>query len=186
MEFVAIPYTDPFKIATTVVTQYQWKSVMGTEPWKGRDYVQEGDDYPAVYVSWYNAVEFCRKLSEQEGKAYRLPTEAEWEFACRGSSKTAFSFGNDEKELGKHAWHWYNCRGEQYAHRVAQKLPNQFGLYDMHGNVWEWCSDEIYKDNKVIKGGSWCLNATDARSAYRNNINPDSTYSSIGFRIVAE
>jgi formylglycine-generating enzyme required for sulfatase activity len=88
----------------TEVTQGQWKKVMGTEPWKGKEYVQEGDDYPAVYVSWDDAVEFCKKLSAMEGKVYRLPTEAEWEYACRGGTKTAFSFGDDEAELSKYAW----------------------------------------------------------------------------------
>ncbi|MFM7921494.1 MAG: formylglycine-generating enzyme family protein, partial [Planctomycetaceae bacterium] len=138
-----VTLTKPFYMGRTEVTQGQWKKVMGMEPWKGKEYVREGDDYPAVYVSWDDAVEFCKKLSAMEGKVYRLPTEAEWEYACRGGTKTAFSFGNDEAELGKYAWFDGNTWdiNEKYAHRVAQKLPNPFGLYDMHGNVYEWCSD---------------------------------------------
>ncbi|MFM7831452.1 MAG: formylglycine-generating enzyme family protein, partial [Planctomycetaceae bacterium] len=146
-----VTLTKPFSMGRTEVTQGQWKKVMGMEPWKGQAFVQEGDDYPAVYVSWDDAVEFCKKLSAMEGKVYRLPTEAEWEYACRGGTKTAFSFGDDEAELSKYAW-WGGIVGngnakdeqyphQQYAHRVAQKLANPFGLHDMHGNVSEWCSD---------------------------------------------
>ena len=116
---------------------------MSTRPWQGKEYVQEGSDYPATYVSWNDAVEFCRNLSEQEGVEYHLPTEAQWEFACRAGTTTAYSFGDDVSKLGQHAWYtenaWYI--GEQYDHRVGQKLSNSWGLYDMDGNVWEWCQD---------------------------------------------
>ncbi|MFN5896040.1 MAG: formylglycine-generating enzyme family protein, partial [Planctomyces sp.] len=121
------------------VTQGQWKKVMGTKPWTGQKYVQEGDDYPAVYVNWHDAVAFCKMLSAHEGKTYRLPTEAEWEYACRGGTNTAFGFGDDAAVLSDYAW-WGGILGsgnsgnEQYAHEVAQKLPNALGLYDMHGN----------------------------------------------------
>ncbi|MFM7837874.1 MAG: formylglycine-generating enzyme family protein, partial [Planctomycetaceae bacterium] len=115
-----VTLTKPFHMGCTEVTQGQWKKVMGTEPWKGNAFVQEGDDYPAVYVSWDDAVEFCKKLSAMEGKVYRLPTEAEWEYACRGGTKTAFSFGDEEAELGKYAWFDGNAWDidEKYAHRV--------------------------------------------------------------------
>jgi len=89
MKMVKIPNKN-YSIGDTTVTQGQWKQIMGTEPWKGQSYVMEGDDYPAVYVSWYDAVEFCKKLSDIEGKAYRLPTEAEWEYACRAGATTAY------------------------------------------------------------------------------------------------
>ncbi|MFM8729224.1 MAG: formylglycine-generating enzyme family protein [Planctomycetaceae bacterium] len=198
--------TKPFYMGRTEVTQGQWKKVIGTETWKGAGYVQEGDDYPAVYVSWDDAVEFCKKLSAMEGKVYRLPTEAEWEYACRGGTKTAFSFGNDEAELSKYAW-WGglfgngNARDEKYPHRVAQKLPNPYGLHDMHGNVHEWCSDwkDVYPSTpltdprgpdagsfRVLRGGSWLSAPRKVRCAVRNDDTPEYRYSIYGFRLVLE
>ncbi len=105
--------------------------------------MQEGSDYPAVWVSWNDAVEFCRKLSEQEGVEYRLPTEAQWEYTCRAGTTTVYSFGDDRSKLRQYAWSAKDAfdTHEQYAHRVGQKLPNSWGLYDMHGNVFEWCQD---------------------------------------------
>jgi len=198
-----VTLTKPFYMGRTEVTQGQWKTVMGTEPWKRKVYVQEGDDYPAVYVSWNDAVEFCKKLSAMEGKVYRLPTEAEWEYACRGGTKTAFSFGDDEAELGKYAWFDGNADaiGEDYARRVAQKLPNPYGLHDMHGNVWEWCSD-WYADypstplsdprgpasgsSRVLRGGSWDDGPCGVRCAYRRYHTPENRYDYYGFRVVLE
>jgi len=198
-----VTLTKPFYMGRTEVTQGQWKKVMGTEPWKGKEYVREGDDYPAVYVSWDDAVEFCKKLSAMEGKVYRLPTEAEWEYACRGGTKTAFSFGNDDAELGKYAWFYGNAWDidEKYPHRVAQKLPNPFGLHDMHGNVWEWCSD-WYADYpstpltdprgpdsgsfRVLRGGSWSNGPFYVRCAFRNLYTPESRTRYDGFRLVLE
>jgi len=197
-----VTLTKSFYMGRTEVTQGQWKKVMGTEPWKGEG-VQEGDDYPAVYVSWDDAVDFCKKLSAMEGKVYRLPTEAEWEYACRGGTKTAFSFGNDEAELGKYAWFRGNADaiGEDYKHRVAQKLPNPFGLHDMHGNVFEWCSDwygdypstpltdprgPSSGDNRVLRGGSWVNVPNDVRCAFRRYDPPKCRYHLYGFRLVME
>jgi len=141
-----------------------------------------------------------------EGKVYRLPTEAEWEYACRGGTKTAFYFGNDEAELNKYAW-WGgivgngNARDEKYAHPVAQKLPNPFGLHDMHGNVYELCSD-WYGDypstplsdprgpssgsSRVLRGGSWSNAPLSVRCASRVNGTPGYRSSSYGFRVVLE
>ncbi len=198
-----VTISKPFYLGRTEVTQLQWKKVMRTEPWTGEQYVQEGDDYPAVYVSWNGAVEFCKKLSAQEGRVYRLPTEAEWEYACRGGTKTAFSFGNDEPELGMYAWFDENTWDidEEYPHRVAQKLANPFGLHDIHGSAWEWCSD-WYGDYpstplmdprgpdagsfRVLRGGSWCSGPGSIRSASRNGNTPELRNHVVGFRLVME
>jgi formylglycine-generating enzyme required for sulfatase activity len=198
-----VTLSKPFYMGRTEVTQGQWKKVMGTEPWKGEDYVQEGDDCPAVYISWDDAVAFCKKLSEKEGKPYLLPTEAEWEYARRGGTKMAFSFGDDEADLEKYAWFDGNAGAvnEHYAHRVAQKLPNRFGLHDMHGNVWEWCSDRIgdYPSTpltdphgpdsgsfRVLRGGSWDYVPGVVRCAYRSGVTPGDRFYSLGFRLVLE
>ena len=177
-----------YEIGATVVTQSQWCEVMGTEPWKGQNYVQEGDDYPAVYVSWDDAVAFCKKLSEMAGSRrnqYRLPTEQEWEYACRGGSSTDYHFGDDMAELGRYAWFDENTRSESYAHRVARKTPNQFGLYDMHGNVWEWCGNVYNEDPscRVVRGGSWNDLSVDCSAWCRSCYAPGYRYNDIGFRL---
>jgi formylglycine-generating enzyme required for sulfatase activity len=198
-----VTISKPFYIGRTEVTQGEWKKVMGTEPWKGKDYVQEGDDYPAVYVSWNDTVEFCQKLSRREGKTYRLPSESEWEYACRGGTTARFSFGDDETDAGKYAWFYGNAVriGEDFAHRVAQKKPNPWQLYDMHGNVWEWCGDWYgeYPDNirrdprgpdsglsRVLRGGSWTKGAHNVRCARRDGDVPEARAGGIGFRLVLE
>ena len=198
-----VTLTKSFYMGRTEVTQGQWKKVMGTEPWKGQDYVQEGDDYPAVYISWDDAVEFCKKLSAMENRVYRLPTEAEWEYACRGGTKTAFSFGDDEADLSKYAWFDGNAYyvDEKYAHQVGQKLPNAFGLHDMHGNVWEWCSDWYSEypsgpltdpqgpntgSSRVLRGGSWNDEPGIVRCADRGFNSPGGRNSYDGFRLLLE
>jgi formylglycine-generating enzyme required for sulfatase activity len=202
-----VTITKPFYMQTTEVTQGQWKEVMGTEPWKGKSLVKEGPNYPASYVSWDDAVAYCKKLSEAEGKTYRLPTEAEWEYACRAETTTEWSFGDDEKELGDYAWHRENAWDidEKYAHHVGLKKSNAFGLYDMHGNVWEWCHDYYGKDfyqqslgkdptgpvsgsSRVLRGGSWvCITAISySRSADRFWIVADRRLHDFGFRLVRE
>jgi formylglycine-generating enzyme required for sulfatase activity len=167
------------------VTQAQYKAVMSTNPSSFK-----GDDLPVDSVSWNDAVEFCRKLSQTTGREYRLPTEAEWEYACRAGTNGPYS-GNID------AMAWYGASSGSRTHPVGQKQPNGFGLYDMYGNVWEWCQSKYkaypYKatdgredlqstDVRVMRGGSWESAAKSCRSAYRRRVIPDAR--SIGFRIV--
>ena len=207
-----VTITKAFYMQTTEVTQGQWTAVMGTEPWKGKQYVKEGPNYAATHVSWDDAVAYCKKLSEKEGTTYRLPTEAEWEYACRAGTKTTWSFGDDEKVLGDYAWYKENAWDidEKYAHQVGLKKPNAFGLHDMHGNVFEWCHDyydEVYykqsseiakylfiKDptgpvtgsDRVLRGGSWIIFARLPRSAVRGRLGAVWRYDGGGFRLVRE
>jgi formylglycine-generating enzyme required for sulfatase activity len=158
-----VKITKPFYMQTTEVTQAQWKAVMGNNP----SYFK-GNDLPVETVSWDDAQEFIKKLSAKEGVKYRLPTEAEWEYACRAGSTTKFYFGEDESKLDEYAWYHNNSDGK--THPVGQKKPNAWGLYDMHGNVWEWCQDwygaDYYKnspaedpqgpasaESRVLRGG---------------------------------
>ncbi len=194
------------------VTQSEWKQVMKDEPWEGQKFTKEGADYPATFVDWDHATDFCRKLTERERQAgrlpkdweYTLPTEAQWEYACRARTETRFSFGDDHSKLGDYAWFGENASnaGEEYAHRVGQKKPNPWGLCDMHGNVWEWCrdiytekhpggrdpevkSDETTKDQyRVNRGGGWDNPAAGSRSAGNRAWSlPGDRDWSIGFRV---
>lgn len=126
------------------ITQAQWDSVRGPMPWSLLRGARENPDCAAVGISWSLAQNFIQRLNIAAGDSlYRLPTEAEWEYACRAGTTTRWSFGDDESQLGDHAWGYYNAWGvaEKYAHAVGTKLPNPWGLYDMHGNGWEWCQD---------------------------------------------
>ena len=157
------------------------------------------DVLPVENVSWDDAVEFCRKLSGKEGEKYGLPTEAQWEYACRAGSKTRFSFGDSDSSLGDSAW--YSDNSNRTTHPVSQKKVNSFGLYDMHGNVWEWCSDwyggEYYSSSpgvdpqgpssgtyRVVRGGSWYYDPRYCRSASRFRVSPVDRSFNLGFRIV--
>ena len=188
MKMVKIPNKN-YSIGETTVTQKQWRGVMGTQPWRDMPSTREGDNYPAVYVNWYDAMDFCRAISKREGKTYRLPTEAEWEYACSGGTGTKFSFGDRDLELRNYAWYDGNTwrEGDRYAHKVSQKLPNKFGLYDMHGNVWEWCSD-WYDNNKtsiVLRGGSWRDYLVVCHTLYRHEGLPSRKDDNVGFRLVS-
>ena len=195
--------THGFYMQTTEVTQGQWQEIMGTKPWSGKKYVQENRDSPAVYVSWYDAKEFIGKLSARDGKIYRLPTEAEWEYAARAGSRSKYSFGDSEYNLGEYAWYDKNAWniGEKYAHRVGAKKPNQWGLYDMHGNVYEWCEDWYAKNYyskesmtnpigpssttiRVLRGGSFFYIAGLNQSANRTWYQPGDRSYDEGFRLV--
>lgn len=174
-------------------TQGEWKRVMLTEPWKDKEFTKEGPEFPATYVNWDDAMEFSRKLTQQERNAgrlsagweYSLPTEAQWERACRAGTDTKFSFGDDESKLGEYAWFDENTEkvGQKYPHMVGQKKPNPWGLYDMHGNATEWCRDfyrqrlpggrdpEVVEPTersfRVVRGGLWILGYNWCRSGIR-------------------
>ena len=196
----------PFLLGKMEVTQGQWRKVMGTEPWKWQAFVQAGNDYAVTCVSWNDATAFCEKLTDLEsktgklkaGEEYRLPTEAEWEYACRAGTTTAFSFGEDESKLSDFAWFDGNTKNERYAHQVGRKMPNPGGLHDMHGNAWEWCSDWYGEklpggtdpvgpgggSHRVVRGGHWGYTSAYCRSATRLILVPSSRYLDLGFRVV--
>jgi len=166
--------------------------------WKN-PYFEQSDDHPVICVSWNDAQAYITWLNEKTGETYRLPTEAEWEFSCRAGSTTKWHFGDDEKALEDYAW--YDNKGGKCTKPVATKKPNQWGFYDMHGNVWEWCLDD-FEDNynntptdgsehilekkkyKSLRGGSWFGNAGSSRSSYRNRVNPTNRNYSVGFRLL--
>jgi formylglycine-generating enzyme required for sulfatase activity/tRNA A-37 threonylcarbamoyl transferase component Bud32 len=199
---VAVTLTRPFLLGKTEVTRGQWQQVMGTTPWAGGTGASDAE-LPAVNVSWENAREFCEKLTARErsngtltaSEAYRLPTEAEWEYVCRAGTTTAFSFGDDDSLLGDFGW--FNANSGGNAHPVGAKKPNAWGLHDMHGNVWEWCSD--WNDgklaggvdpegpttglNRMHRGGSWLLTPVHSRSAFRSDVAPSFGHVGLGFRV---
>jgi formylglycine-generating enzyme required for sulfatase activity/serine/threonine protein kinase len=167
--------------------------------WRTPGYAVD-DDSPVAEISWNDAVAYCAWLSFQEKKTYRLPTEAEWEYACRAGTTTQYSFGDDYNELPKYGWHNKNAGGR--SHPVGTLLPNSFGLFDMHGNVHEWCGDwfdekwyeQSSADNptgpatgsfRVLRGGSWRYYATSCRSAYRSGDWPSFRVLNGGFRCVS-
>ncbi len=185
---------QPFKMSAIPVTQAQYEAVMGHNPSEFK-----GADNPVENVSWNAAKEFCKKLSELTGREYRLPSEAQWEYACRAGSEGKYCFGDNEAELKDYAWYFYNSGGK--THPVGQLKPNAFGLYDMHGNVWEWCEDDwhdyknarkdgaAYVENprrsaRVLRGGSWADNPGSCRSANRINYDPNASSVNFGFRVV--
>ena len=183
------------------VTQEQWKSVMDEEPWSGRILVESNPSHPAVIISWDEVQEFIRRLNEDAGKdLYRLPTEAEWEYACRAGTQTRWSFGDDESLLPEYAWYHGNNYFTEGAKEVGTKKPNPWGLYDMHGNVWEWVQDWYDEDyysrsvrndpqgptsglGRVIRGGHFG-HIDGVRSAYRHLRFPDSRSYTVGVRLL--
>lgn len=191
-----------FWMGQTEVTQGQYKSVMNAQPWSGMSLVQEFASNPAVFVTWDDAAAFCRELSQQEGKTYRLPTEAEWEYACRAGTTTRFSFGDSVSSLGDYARFSDNPRIiPKWSHPVGQKKPNPWGLYDMHGNVWELCSDWYDKDYysnspivdpkgpssgtaRSIRGGSYQDSGSTLRCSSRGARPPIRGIFFVGFRVV--
>ncbi len=178
-EFCPIPEQD-YYLGKYPVTQQQWEAVMGSNPSHFK-----GGRLPVEMVSWDDAQLFIQKLNQLSGKKhYRLPTEEEWEYACRAGTTSEYYFGDDESQLGEYAW--YEGNAGRTTHPVGQKKPNEWGLYDMAGNVWEW-TDSWYDSSRsfrVIRGGSWGCSAVGCRSANRYDFQPDVRYDYVGFRLV--
>jgi formylglycine-generating enzyme required for sulfatase activity/uncharacterized caspase-like protein len=204
---------QPFSMGKFQVTQAQWKAV-ATLTKVNRDLKPEpskfkGDNRPVEQVSWYDAIEFCDRLSRKTGKPYRLPSEAEWEYACRAGTTTPFHFGETiTSELANYDANYTYGAGVKGIYR-EQTTPvgsfgvaNSFGLYDMHGQVWEWCADHWHdsyegapvdgsawlsdNDNhlRLLRGGSWSFDPGYCRSAFRVGGLPDDAYADVGFRVV--
>ena len=189
-----VTISKPFYMATTEVTQAQWERVMGANP-----STFKGKHQPVDYVSWFEAQEFIARLNKKEGRGrYRLPTEAEWEYAARAGSETRFYFGNDPGQLARHAWFAGNA--DKQSHPVAKGAPNAWGLYDVYGNVWEWVADWFdgayydwgpdidppgpdWGEARVLRGGSWKSDDWLCRSSRRSLVRPDHRYSFVGFRV---
>ena len=228
-----VTLTRPFYLGVYEVTQEQFGRVMGMNPTS-----VEGPTSAAENVSWSDAIDFCKKLSampeeQSAGRVYRLPTEAEWEYACRAGTTTEYCFGDDASILGEYAWFVGNSGNSvidfqklgpfektqalgdnnNRAHPVGTKNPNAWGLYDMHGNMWEWCQDHyarytaeavtdpinpapgtasedsgnpldrILDAGRVVRGGGWRVYAAGCRSAYRNSNMPSLRGPVNGFRV---
>ena len=184
-----VKLTKGFWMLETQVTQAMWQSVMGSNP-----SLFKGDRNPVECMSWNYCQEFCKKLSQKLGQQVQLPTEAQWEYACRAGTTGDYAGNLDEMA-------WYSSNSGSTTHAVGQKKPNAWGLYDMHGNVWEWCSDyydENYysksptsdpentaaSSNRVFRGGSWDYYAVHCRSAFRSGCGPECRYILLGLRVL--
>jgi len=192
-----VTISEPFYMSKCEVTQKQWREVMGSDPSNNK-----GDDLPVGRVSWNDVQEFITKLNEREGSVkYRLPSEAEWEYAARAGTSTRYYFGDDESELED--YEWYNENSGDETHPVGQKKPNPWGLYDIHGNVYEWVQDEWHDSYdraptngiawesgdsayRVLRSGSWFTNAEYCRSAIRISGWVSYRGGHIGFRLLQE
>ncbi len=204
-----VKISSGFYMGKFELTQEQYLEVMEENP-----SCYSGFSLPVECVCWDDAVNFCNRLSQMEGKIYRLPTEAEWEYACRAGTRTCFYYGDDYSgsQLARYAWYEDSSGGRP--HPVGKKIPNAFGLYDMHGNLWEWCSDwydaEYYSSSitvdpqgpesysihgirkeKVLRGGSYMREPEACRSAYRDHETHEAVplmykFGSCGFRVVLD
>jgi formylglycine-generating enzyme required for sulfatase activity len=198
-----VVFPQGFWISRHEVTQAEYQRVMQTNPSS-----TVGTNLPVEKVSWFDAVNYCSRLTGieegaghlPEGFAYRLPTEAEWELACRARTTTRFSYGDDPSDSELKDFAWFTRNSESAAHAVGSRRPNAWGIYDMHGNVWEWCLDRwegalpggtvtnqpvSSKGNlRVARGGSWLYEARACRSANRDDYSPWNRCSDLGFRVV--
>jgi formylglycine-generating enzyme required for sulfatase activity len=201
-----VTITKPFFLGTYPVTQEQWEIVMGSNPSRFN-----GPKNPVEMVRWDDCQAFCAKLAAAYGGSFRLPTEAQWEYACRAGSTGEYCFGDDESQLREYAWYDHSSGG--VTHPVGEKRPNAWGLYDMHGNVWEWCqdlcgpygspptddptgpvsgSDRVHRgrcwitptcNHRVLRGGCWIAPTFNCRSATRGDSPPRHRGYIPGFRV---
>jgi formylglycine-generating enzyme required for sulfatase activity len=198
---------QPFSMGRYPITQEQWQTIMGDNPSNFKD----NPTNPVDSITWDNAQEFCQKLSKKTQKTYRLPTEAEWEYACRAGTTTPFHFGETiDTNIANYNGNEIYGRGIKGIHRGETipvgsfKVANAFGLYDMHGNVWEWCEDTWHENydgaptdgtawigkndenssKRVMRGGSWYLNPNACRSAFRYWNDPVDSDDIVGLRVV--
>lgn len=191
----SVTISKNYYIGKYEVTQAEWQAVMGANP----SYFTADPNHPVEQVTWDNCQAFAAAFSTHTGQTLRLPTEAEWEYACRAGTTTNYSFGDDKNLFANYGWHYGNA--EFASHPIGQKLANAWGLYDMHGNVWEWCSDwfgaydaapltdptgPATGTGRVVRGGSWFNYDTDARSSSRYPLDPTLSNANIGLRLVME
>lgn len=189
-----VTLTQPFYLGKYEVTQEQWEAVMGNNPSEFK-----GTKRPVDTVSWNDCQSFLAKLGKKTGRKFALPTEAQWEFACRAGTTTLWSFGKDDARAGDFAWIGDNSNAT--THPVGLKKPNPWGLHDMYGNVWEWCADWYEKHayaagdvtdplgpppsgGRILRGGAWGEHPNNARSAVRNCIGPAERHNGTGLRCV--
>jgi formylglycine-generating enzyme required for sulfatase activity len=186
---------DKFYVMTTEVTQRQWEKIMGTNPSRFK-----GKDLPVEGVSWDSVKAFVEKLNAMyPGREYRLPSEAEWEYACRANSTTRFCDGNKNSDLDRVGW--FDGNSGKETHPCSAKSPNAWGVYDMHGNVWEWCEDRYSEDyenapedgsalvegsdeRRVVRGGASTSSDEECRGTSRRGMNHLYRSGLIGFRLV--
>ena len=196
---------SPFFMGKYEVTQAQYQAVMGNNPSHFKGFFKS-KQLPVEQVNWNDAVEFCQKISQKTGKSYRLPSEAEWEYACRAGTTTPFYFGETiTPDLVNYSGNNPYGAAQSGLYRkqttdVGSFPPNSFGLYDMHGNVWEWCSDKWHDNysgaptdgsswetgtdnNRVRRGGAWYSGAVYCRGANRSYLSADSRWWNLGFRV---
>ena len=201
-----VTITRPFYLLESEVSQGHWETVMGTTARQQRDAVDpnlsmpgEGDNLPMYFVSWDDTQCFCQGLSAQDRRRYRLSTEADWEYVCRAGSTTEYCFGDSRNVLDDYAWSTNNSGS--MLHPVESKYANRWGLYDMHGSVWEWCSDyyaaypradqvdpagRLVGTKRVLRGGSWANKPQNCRSPIRLSRAANIIANDAGFRVVME
>lgn len=207
----AISFSSDYWIGEVEVTQGQWSQLMDARPWEGQSCAVDGDELPVTYVSWNDAMLYCQRLTEKarsaqelpEGFAFSLPTEAEWEVACRGGAETAYHFGDSADSMDFYGITPSNRRFDR-PERVRSRRPNELGLYDTVGNVWEWCADRVVPNtqasnsrdsgaidpmsdvgtDRAVRGGGWNSSPRYCRSASRYSYSPSSGDANVGFRVV--